>query len=339
MSKKPASSRKAKTAAAPVEAVAADTQVEVAVETAAVQAPAVAVKTGVDVRAALTEKFPFNVIKLPLSGPDGQQTPFYTMFRDDNGLQVGGACKETFVPHTVDDVVVLAETAAAKFGGDVRVEAWWNGCGHEVLIAPRDEKFKGHVGDVKDVVWPRFHLRALYNGTAYQATLGLWRHSCSNLMMPKLVKGASTKIYHSTNLRTRIGELNGEFQKLSATWDSQIASMTRMSELEIPLQEVVTKVFGVSLKPDGSPSQSAIRRYEAIMGRLFKDRVSLGHDVNSTRVTLWESINAIQGYVQHDVTRKAYADTDTVERAFIAIGDGRVEKAYEVAMSYLANAS
>lgn len=334
----PKTTSKSKAAAAKAPTAAVDTPVAVIeAPTAAVPAPTASAK--VDVRAELAKAFPFEITKLPLSGPDGQQTPFYTMFRSDNGLQIGGACKETFVPHTVDDVAVLTETAAAKFGGDVRLSTWWNGHGHEVIVAPRDTSFKGHVGDVKDIVWPRLHVRALYNGTAYMASLGLWRHSCDNLMMPKLVKGCSTKIYHSTNLRTRIDELNGEFQKLAGTWEASLATMNRMADVEVNMSEFIGKVFGVSVKPDGSQTTSGARRQEAILGRLTKDRTTLDRDVNSPRVTLWEAVNAVQSYVQHVVTRRAYSDSDLTERSFVALGDGRVDRTYEVAMSLLAHAS
>ena len=64
------------------------------------------VKASDSVKAA----FDFSVDKFPLAGPDGMTTPWYGLFRSDNGRVVGnGSVTDRYVPHSSDDVMALTE--------------------------------------------------------------------------------------------------------------------------------------------------------------------------------------------------------------------------------------
>lgn len=281
--------------------------------------------------------FNFEVEKLPLTGPRGQETPFYTMFRTDTGEQVGGACKEGYTPHTVDDVRVMAEAALSVFDQNIeetKIQAWWSGDSHEIIIAPSDE-YRESIANDKDAVWPRIHIKAGYSGSTYKASLGLWRDACSNLIIPRCMHGTTASIFHTTNLRPRIDELAETFRDLGSNWGEMVATFKAMSEKKVNFESFIVKVFGTGLNASGDLTGLAVKRTEQLVSRLMKDRAAMGSSATTTGfVSLWEALNVAQGYLQHDVTRRNYRTT--LERSFAQIDDPRVNRVYETALA-LAN--
>lgn len=275
--------------------------------------------------------FDFKVVKRELTATHPVtgaklETPFYGMFRDDNWRQVGGAAKAGYVPHTVDDICVLGEAAAAVFGGDdvCEVDCYWTGTAHEVVVAPPRE-FHESIANKKDVVWPRVHIRAGYDGTSFRANLGLYRHACSNLMIPRLVTGTSASIWHTASLRPRIDDLREMFSGLCGKWADLTDELKLLDGVQVDFHKFVTSVFGPGVKADKSGlTKLAERRVEAVMLRVLREKEQLGRVTGSSglRVTLWEAVNAVQGYIQHEARR------GDVMRALI---DPRVAKCYEVA--------
>lgn len=265
-----------------------------------------------------------------LTGPNGLQTPFYTLFRNDTNEQFGGAFKEGYVMHTVEDVIVLAEAAASSFGNidECDVKCWWSGWAHEVVIeAPRDRQ--AEINNPMDIVWPRLHISAGF-GTSFKGSLGLYRHACSNLMMPRMVAGTTKSIFHTTNLRPRIDELTCTFNNLSSHWDEMVDGLVKMANHKTKFSHIMTKVFGPGLKKDTAELTGlAQKRVEALMTRLLRDREALGNDSTDVEnVTMWEALNAIQGYIQHDTNRRA---DDPVSRAFTSLYDQRLADLYATA--------
>ena len=58
--------------------------------------------------------FNFSIDKFPLQGPDGMRTPFYGLFKSDDGQAVGyGSVSDRYTPHTTDHALALVEAAGS----------------------------------------------------------------------------------------------------------------------------------------------------------------------------------------------------------------------------------
>jgi hypothetical protein len=280
--------------------------------------------------------FPFSVDKLPLSGPEGLRTPHYGLFRDDNAECVGVACKQGYTPHTIDDVCCLAEAAASAFQGEAEVRSLWRD-GHIVTVAPSREYRQSVFGT--DTIWPRLIVRAGYDGRAFRATLGLYRDACRNLAIIRSAGGSvDATIKHTHGLRSKIAELERTFGRLAAQWGGVVDTARRLDAQSIDLAAFIRQVYPLA---DGATERSQRaydRRTESIVRRILRERLQLGRPVNNLtanrfdgRATLWEALNGVQGYIQHD--QKRHGRPDEMTRAIVALDDVAYGRALDLALS------
>lgn len=282
------------------------------------------------VSSAIAQAFPFSVGKFPLQGPDGMRTPHYGLFRDDNSECVGVACKKGYEPHTRDDVAAMSEAAAAAFNAQVKVTTHWAD-GHTVILGPTDDYRREIFG--RDTVWPRFVLRAGYDGSAFSASLGLYRDACRNLLMVRPARGiVSAKLRHTVGLRDRMPELIDQFRQLATSWDSVVETAQAMRQREIGVADFVRSIYRLPENASARQEQSFTERARRIVARIARDRHALGVDMgNLERATAWEAFNAVQGYIQHDQRR--HGRPSDVARALMAWNDPTVDRAFSLAMA------
>lgn len=286
------------------------------------------------IRETLVEAFPFTVDKFPLSGPDGMQTPHYGLFRSDTSTNVGNAVGSGYTPHTLDDVATLTEAALAGFGSgnaSPRMHCHWRD-GHHVTIAPSDEHRQAIYG-TKDNIFPRFIVSAGYGGTAFSASLGLYRDCCRNLaMLEPAGEHVSTKIRHTHSLRPRIAELVATFQRLAGKWSGIVDTARRLDDVEIELADFVSEVFPLANDASRRSNTNARNRTNAIARRIYRERQATDRPLgNLVHTTAWEAFNGVQGYVQHDMRRRG-RPTD-IDRAITALDDVAVTRAMQHALA------
>lgn len=291
------------------------------------------------IRSQIEAAFPFAVGKFPLSGPDGMRTPHYGLFRDDTSECIGSAVRGVYEPHTVDDVAALAEAAAGAFDTDCQVTCAWRD-GHYVIVAPSREYRAAVYGN--DTIWPRLVIRAGYDGQAFSGQFGTYRDACANLSLPRMVDGlAGAKIKHTSGLRDRIAELTREFARVAASWDGVVNQARALADTSVNLADFVRAVYpeppeGASRRTRGSHD----RRAEAIIRRIVRERQQLRgetvatHGPDAWMVSAWEAFQGVQGYVQHDQTRRG--NLSRVDRALVALNDAAVNRAYTHALATLA---
>jgi len=268
--------------------------------------------------------FNFTVDRFPLSGPDAMRTPWFGLFRSDTGEVVGNSSvSKVYVPHTTDDVCALVDAASGVFGDDIECRTHFRD-GHYVDIKPnRMERLRLHDSDD---VFPRVIIKAGYDGRAFSATMGYWREVCRNLAMPRLVKGLSVNIRHTSGLRPRMQELINTFEQLGESWTGLSEAILRLSTQEVRMSDFLNEVYPVpSLEQlalaDAGQSVRAVtvhkNRTQKIWERLNRERNVLGMPAMQNTVSAWEAYNAIQGYIQHDATYKTgfSADFDRILRA------------------------
>lgn len=269
-----------------------------------------------------------NVVKLPLCGPEGMKSPHFGLFRSDTSVGFGPAVSDQFVPHTSEDVVALVQATESVFGEASKVELGWKS-GHYVSVVPTDN-LRREICD-RDGVWPRLLIEARY-GESFRATMGVYRDACRNLSRMKSVAGTSVVIRHTSGLPQRMNELLADFGALQGSWDTLVAQMQRMAQTPVQLAAFLDQMYP---QTETMTERSATRhrsRTESIIRRIMRERTQLGNtSTNLHEVTAWEAFQGIQGYIQHDKSRKG--NPGTFDRAIMALDDATVFKAEAILLA------
>jgi len=284
------------------------------------------------IKNTIRNAFPFSVDKFRLFGPDYVRTNHFGLFRSDNLECVGNACRETYHPHTVDDVVLLAQSAASVFNGDCEIQCSWRD-GHIVSLAPSKEYRRTIFGT--DTIWPRLLISARYN-SAFVGSLGWYRDACRNMAMLRSAGfSVSQRIRHSESLADQLADLRDQFSNVAAAWDGTIESLRAMDAKQVSLKEFLAEVYPL---PNDAPARTRNgheRRIEAIFSRIYNERMKTGRGEitasNGWQVSAWEAFNGVQGYVQHQKNRRG--NPSSFDRALLAIDDQAVLKAETLALS------
>lgn len=284
------------------------------------------------------EVFDFSVDKFPLSGPDGMATPWYGLFRSDTGTVVGpGSKTDRYQPHTTDDVLALVEAAQEAFETDVKVDCHFRD-GHYVSIAPTDghrRSIFSKDGNDTDNIFPRIFISAGYDGRSFQATMGYWRDLCANLSMLKSIKSTRAKIRHTSKLRGEMNDLIRTFQVLKESWGGLTSLIDELEGRKVQMVDYLNAIYP---QPDEDAGKRAVtvhkNRTEAIIKRLQDEcyrsgRPAMGGDL---LVSAWQAYNAVQGYVQHDSSRKRGFSSE-FDRIINASRDQAVHKAELLALA------
>lgn len=282
------------------------------------------------------DSFNFTVDKFPLSGPDGMATPFYGLFRSDNSKVVGNAVTGRYTCHQTDDVLAITEAAITALEDEnIDVQCHFRD-GHYVEYAPSKGE-RAAIYGTADNIFPRFMLRAGYDGRSFSVSLGYYRDLCSNLHIPRSIgKSIVRTIRHTSGLRGKMDELIHDFSELGKGWSAIQAAVIRMESREVALSDFLKEVYG---EPDQDSKRAVTvhqNRTEAIFRRLMGERARSGRPALSVgqkvMVSAWEAFNAVQGYVQHDATRKG-GFNNAMDRIILAQGDAAVHRAELLALS------
>jgi|694.fasta_scaffold00746_67 hypothetical protein len=272
-------------------------------------------------------EFRFSVDKFPLTGPEGLRTPHYGLFRSDNGECIGrSSVSGRYVPHTTDDVLALVEAAGSAFGGVADVRCFFRD-GHYVAVQPTRE-YREAIFGTKDNVFPRLMIDAPYGGLgSFTATLGFYRDACRNMAILRQVSGSQVAIRHTSGLRLQMDELLTAFGTLERGWQNLANVIRDMEARRVRMVDFLNAIYG---EPDDREGRSLTihrNRTEAIFRRLQRERLATGRgDMGSDfTVSGWEAFNAVQGYVQHDATRRG--NPSEMARIVRAMHDSHVARA------------
>lgn len=284
----------------------------------------------------LREVFNFTVASCPLTGPDNVKTPHFGLFRTDTWRCIGKAVSKQYVPHTVEDMIALGEACENVFDNDVEIDASFVD-GHYVTIAPSKD-YRRSIFGTADNIFPRVIIRGGYNGKAFSAIMGYYRDACKNMAMMRSVNTTAVTIRHNSNLATHMSDLIDQFNTLKESWNDLGTMIEHMQNREVQLTEFLSKIYPI---PAENSTQNLKTRHENIMSSIFRrilrERVATGRprmDDNGFNVSLWEAFNGVQGYVQHDATRKLRPSQ--FERVLLAADDKAVKHAETLAMQLVA---
>lgn len=279
--------------------------------------------------------FNFSVDKFPLSGPDNMRTEWFGLFRSDTSKPVGtGSVTSRYVPHQTDDVLALVESAAEAFDGIGEVKCHFRE-GHYVTVQPSRD-FRKNIFGTMDNIFPRVVIRAGYDMRAFNASIGFYRDLCLNLGRLQSVRGTSVRINHTSGLRSKMNELIQTFGQLRDGWDALATTAVRLESQRVSMVDFLDQVYG---QPVAGETTRAVtiheNRTKAIFTRLANERVKMGKPAMTAgsrfEVSAWEAFNAIQGYTQHDATRRG--NPGDFDRILLAAEDSAVLKAESLVMA------
>lgn len=290
-----------------------------------------------DIAATVRQRYPFSVDRFPLRGPDGLSTPWFGLFRSDTGQAVGGgSVTNRYEPHTTDDVIALVDAAGAAFDGVASLKCGFSD-GHFVIAEPTDRQRLRVFDDGRnggDDVWPRLFISAPYGGSgAFRASVGFYRDVCRNLSRMQSVSGVSVTIRHTSSLRQRMDELIETFGGLRDAWGNMTQVIQQMESRRVNMVEFLRSVYGEPDRDTGRGVTLHRNRTEAIFRRLTSERMRTGRGDMTTgwEVSAWEAYNAVQGYVQHDASRRGHPSD--IDRIILASTDAAVRRAEELALA------
>ena len=288
----------------------------------------------------IRNSFNFNVDVLPLFGPEGIRTGVYGLFRDDDGQFVGRkSVTRGYVPHQTSDVVAIAEAVSHVFdAGDIETKCHWNQ-GHWVSVAPSREyrlNVFDNASDKDDAIFPRLLINAGYNGRAFKASCGFYRDMCRNLSIVREAGESITRtIRHTHSLDSRIQDLIEDLRGLRQGWTNTVETIRRMSEVETNAADFIREVFPTPEAPTQRQATIAENRIDAIYNRLARESRQLGFEMpnrnNGYRANGWLLFNAVQGYVQHDMSRRG--KPGQFDRMLSALEEPVVDRAAELVLA------
>jgi hypothetical protein len=185
-----------------------------------------------------------------------------------------------------------------------------------------------------DSVFPRVMIRAGYDGKAAKISMGSWRDLCANLHVMRTVSSVTVSIRHSSNLRSHMDSLIADFQRLEKGWDSVTAVIQQMEANRVSMVDFLDAIYG---KPDTDSKRAVTEhqnRTEAIFKRLQRELVARGETLGSDfMVSGWLAFNAVQGYIQHDTTRKGRNKGADGVGLLLSLNDANVLKAEQLALA------
>lgn len=288
-----------------------------------------------EISSKVQSAFNFSIDKFPLSGPDGLRTPWFALFRSDNGQPVGnGSVTSRYVPHQTDDVLALVDAAQAAFDGDIDLNCHFRD-GHYVAIQPNKEQRRSIFGTA-DNIWPRVIVSAGYDGKAFKATMGYYRDVCRNMSIMRSVKETSVSIRHTSGLRAKMDDLIQSFELVKQSWGTLSTVIANLENRQVQMVDFLKQIYG---EPSENKRGITVHqnRTEAIFKRLYRERSLTGRPAmdSSFTVSAWEAFNAIQGFVQHDAQAKTGFKGE-FDRILRASNDQAVLKAESIVMDLLA---
>lgn len=279
----------------------------------------------------IEQAFPFEIVKLPLRGPDGLATPHYGLFRSDNSECIGAAVRTGYQPHTREDLQALAEAAAVGFSADAapRIHCAWRD-GHYFTMEAGDDLRRDITGR-GDNIHPRFIVHAGYDSRAFTATLGFYRDRCRNLAMLSDVQQTTYVIRHTNGLREKMGELAERFRLLADSWPAVIGACQEMHRRDVSIPEFLGQVFPRPERITRRQDDAWNRRIGEIITRIERERTEEGRGGSLLAGTAWEAFNAVQGWSQHQ--RRRLGQPSPFERAIRAFDDPAVSRALQLALA------
>ena len=117
------------------------------------------------------------------------------------------------------------------------------------------------------------------------------------------------------------------FRQLSEQFDSVLEACKHLHSKKVETKEYLGELFKRSAQTKALDNKIA-----AILNRIERERYELGTSGPMRTCTLWELVNGVTGYVQHDTpAAKRYAKSDPLLGEFKAFDNANSQAAFDLA--------
>ena len=251
--------------------------------------------------------------------------------RDGKRLCIGSAVSSKYKPHTINDVVALAQAGAQAFDGEIKIDCNWRE-GHYLTISPTDD-YRRSIFGTDDNIFPRLIIGAGYDGKGFEGSIGVYRDACENLDIPRVTgEKFSVKLRHSSNLHEYMKETVQRFRAVASKFTKIGDMLQRMETRKVNLIAFLSEVFPELEETATEKKKSGYaRRINSIVARIVKERLKTGRpEINpqTLEVSAYEAYNGVQGYFQWDVTRRN--NPSSFDRAALSWHQSEVSGAFDL---------
>ena len=133
-----------------------------------------------------------------------------------------------------------------------------------------------------------------------------------------------------------MGELIQDFKLLESGWDGIAKQIQFMQQREVNLAQFLDAIYPKPEEEKDSKRALTVhkKRTESIIRRVINERNVSGRPAldNGMVVSAWEAFNAVQGFVQHDSSRKQNFRNE-MDRILLASRDAHVQRAERLALA------
>lgn len=238
--------------------------------------------------------------------------PYYGLVSTDGRIiPVDHSVSAKHVHHTKADFRSALEAGLAAIGGNGKISAHWNNNGYFGSFENRDDSRYNISGNPRDYIRHKFIVHMPHDGSV-RLGLAVDAAICSNLMMFKTIKSSSFNVRHTLSFKDRFDYIVDSFHRLEETQADIAAKIETLNAKSVKIDDFVQKFI---LAGKDSMSKQLETRIEKILSRVYRESVTALGNADRTTATAWRLWSGLQGYLQHDATRKSEENEDKVFRA------------------------
>lgn len=248
---------------------------------------------------------PVDGSKLPIQGVFFKTKEIARKYGSDSRLVVSHSKGEDYHFQTLQDATdqaIAAYKTLRCMGSDcVEMSAHFHN-GYHISFTQKIEYSQRRFMFENDIVIPWFNLSIPYNA-CFTGNGGGKRIVCSNLFTTKHVAKFHFSLRHTKNMGERLIGVEKGIQAIAGNWDAFIEHCNTLARKSVSLDAFYEHVYGE--KPDTKRGITVWNDRKAeIRARIDSEANKLGLSPNNA----WLVFNGLQGYLQHDTTRKAEHD-------------------------------
>lgn len=259
--------------------------------------------------------------ELPLKGVFFKDDAEARKFHSPSRLVVLHSKGENYFFQTIEDAIDQAVTAyrAIRAMGGEKIEMRFSfDKGYYVNFSTKLDTQARKLAFANDTIIPSYGFCFPYDSVSSGEGLGN-RIICSNLITTKTVANFSFAVRHTKNMGEKMIDIENGIAAIAQNWSKFIDYCDTMGRKKIDPRAFYASLYGS--KPESGRGLTVWqKRYEKIDQRLQSEAYKLGISPDNG----WMVFNSIQGYLQHDTTRK---NEDFLVRAQQANGSPILAKA------------
>jgi hypothetical protein len=254
-----------------------------------------------------------DITKMPVSLPDNISIQAYAKVRS-NPVEVidNTTVSSVYKGHEREHVTRMLLAGGEVFEQKPDLTLFWDKGQHAIMT----ESGEGRTIFGKDRVKANVLMRARYDGCI--DILGfLGRLICRNGMRMS-VKDVHMKFKHTQMLEYRVEQFAARMHRMKAAIEKSIEQAKHLQETEIRIDDLLNAVYPRKENATEQIMENEENRVLKILRRLEQESLKLGVPVATESrpvTTAWLGHNAIQGYVQHDMTRHGATRLDRMVKA------------------------